>query len=727
MGELRVGDEVFDDQGKPTRVVAVSPVLRDRPVWAVRTCDGDVIVADDAHEWAVRLCRKHRRIGPRETGWLARRTSPRNPKVEAAGALVLPDAELPIDPYTFGAWLGNGTSSSGAICAPGADGQHILGRIATAGYDIGTLVGNNSFTIFGLQVQLRALGVLGDKRIPAPYLRAARDQRLALLQGLIDTDGHVAPDGQVEFVSIRSELAGAVQELVRSLGVKAQLIEGRATLNGRDISAKYRVMFYMAGAASMPRKAERCRDAKKSGRYLTFESAGRADTVCVQVEAESHLFLAGRSMTPTCNSSLVSHYLPVWFLNTWPHKDVILTTYESGYAESWSRLVRETIVAHPELNVKLSKATSAARYWRTAQGGGMLATGAGGPITGRGGDLIIVDDPYKEAQDALSAHNREKVRNWYRSTLLTRQRSPQTLIFVIHTRWNENDLIGTLIEEEGDEWENIAIPAIAQENDPLGRAPGEGLWPERYSLEFYAEQRRSQGEFWFSAMYQAQPIPMGGSIFKGDWIKRYRQAEDGITKLTEHGEPGETIPWARLLKFSTVDLAISTKHSADWTVVTTFAVDHHTNLYVLDVQRIRLEGPDQPDLVRRVWRAWQPTVIGIERTGYQLSLVQLLLREGLPIRGFSPDSDKMARALPAAARYQSGMVWHPETAPWLPAFEGELLHFPKGSHDDQVDTVSHAVRLVSDGLKPSSDSSVEDRPTPDELPMRGNVRPGMAW
>jgi predicted phage terminase large subunit-like protein len=416
IADLKVGDFVFDEHGQPVEVIAKSPVWPNRPVYRVKTDDDDEIIADAAHEWVVRLDRKHKVFRKYETVFLAKRTRSRAPMVKIQGPLALPDADLPIDPYVLGVWLGNGSSDTANFCIaiqdrevtnkvsasegngtfytrrnscehfrPGPDGRTVEGR------------GNN------LSARLRRLGLLYDKHIPALYLRASADQRLALLQGLIDTDGYVPDNGCIEFCSTCRQLAEDTHELVRSLGRKAFLKIGRAMLNGKDYGPKYRVRFYMKNAASLDRKAKNTREAKRFiNRYITFEPAGYADTVCIEVDSPTHMFLCGRSMIPTCNSQIVSRHLPAYLLGRNPDARIIACSYSAELASAMNRDVQRIIddARYHELfpNTKLSSAnvrTVAGNYLRNSdvfeivgRKGMYLSSGVGGGITGRGFNCV---------------------------------------------------------------------------------------------------------------------------------------------------------------------------------------------------------------------------------------------------------------------------------------------------------------------------------------------------
>lgn len=532
IGDLRPGDKVFDETGAQCNVVAVSAVWRDREVFTVSSDTGFTVTADGDHEWLVRACRKSPdRLRVHDTRWLARPRE-RATMVTKAGCLDLPDVLLPVDPYVLGVWLGDGATDNATVTQGVPDLEHIRGAVERAGYVTTDRATPGTFGIRGLQIHLRTLGVLGAKRIPPMYLRSSRRQRMALLQGLIDTDGHVAPDGQVEFCSVNRCIARGVLELVRSLGTKASMIEGDATLDGRFISRKYRVMFYMADAARLPRKRVRCRDGVKSvNHYVRAEPCGTADTVCIQVDSASRMFLAGEGMIPTHNSELVSHWLPVWWLALWPHNRVILTSYEASFARTWGRAVRNTIAGNPELfpdAVTLAEDSAAANQWNTRAEGGMVTAGAGGAITGRGADLFIIDDPYKNRQDADSPLIRRRVWEWWESTARTRL-EPDAVVVLVQTRWHEDDIGGRLIR---DGWPVIRLPAIADHldhngdpcgGDPLGRQVGEALWPDRYDAAALDEIRRDVGAYVWGALFQALPSPPeGGGLWTRDGFRAAR-------------------------------------------------------------------------------------------------------------------------------------------------------------------------------------------------------------
>jgi predicted phage terminase large subunit-like protein len=452
MSDLRVGDSVFAVDGSITKIVAISEIWKNRKLYKVTTNTGDSVTADAAHEWVVRLDRGHKTTRYRKSGrvdtpqepkwvtheteWLANRTSNRRPLVPCACALQLPHADLPIAPYTLGVWLGGGKNDCAFITQGLDDAAFVMGRIADDGFVTRPHSNVLNHGVIGIHTKLRENGLLRNKHVPAQYLRASADQRLALLQGLIDADGHVSPDGQVEFCSTNEQLALAAAELVRSLGVKVSVIHGRATLYGKDCGPKYRVMFYMDGAASIPRKSELCKNGtKQPDHYISFEPAGYGDTVCIEIEHPSHLFLAGVGMLPTCNSEEASRYFPAYALGKYPDLDIIATSYSSDLASSINRDIQR-IIDTDEYHELFPGTTLGGRNIRTVADGSYLrnsdvfeivnhkgvykSAGVGAGVTGRGARVILVDDPIKDAAEAGSETVRQSIWDWFTSTLYTR-------------------------------------------------------------------------------------------------------------------------------------------------------------------------------------------------------------------------------------------------------------------------------------------------------------------
>lgn len=685
MGAIKPGDMVFSETGEPCRVVAKSDVYRDRPVYRVETDDGDVIVADAEHEWLVRLCRKRPVFKIKTTRQLAERSSNRAPMIAAVKPLQLADAELPVDPYVLGVWLGDGSTNSAAIVSADQEMIDEVSRIE-GGHNVYASSSRGAAVSFRagphyrhagvrasdtLQARLRALGVLGNKHIPMIYKRASEAQRLACLQGLIDTDGYVAADGQIEFCGINRQLAEDVQELVASLGGKASLIEGRATLEGRDCGPKYRVMFYMADAARLSRKAKKCKTGKRAHRrYVMVTPAGFADTVCIEVDSPSHLFLCGRSMLPTHNSQLASRLFPAWCMGRNPRTQIIAASYNSDLAMDFGRDVRN-IVGSPEFadvfpGVSLAVDSKAANRMNTNKGGAYIAAGVGTAVTGRGARIALIDDPFKDREEADSQRNREKVWAWYQSTLYTRL-MPGGAVVVVNTRWHEDDLSGRLLNG-ADKWELLELPAID--------AAGDALWPEWYPVPALERIKANIGPREWSALYQQRPQPDEGTFFQRDWLTNW-----------------ETMPKA-LNIYGTSDYAV-TDGGGDFTVHRVWGVDAEENIYRLDGWSGQTSADEWIERKCDLVAKWKPLAWFGEAGVIQKAIEPMLLRRMRERKVFcrleflSSISDKPTRARGFQARAAMGKVFFEPGAD-----VSEFLMFPAGKHDDEVDVAGMMGRAL---------------------------------
>ena len=399
-------------------------------------------------------------------------------------------------------------------------------------------------------------------------------------------------------------------------------------------------------------------------------------------------------------SEYVSKYLPAWWLGQRPQDRVMLASYEATFADKWGMRTRDLTAEYgPTIfGTRLREDVSARDAWETSSGGGMVTAGVGGPMTGKGANLLIIDDPIKNAEDALSKTMRDKVWDWWRSTAYTRL-EPNAKAIVVMTRWHQDDLVGRLLahagsgDEDAEQWERLKLPAIAGTADPIGRAPGEALWPERYPLSRLKQIRNATGGYWWSALYQQDPTPEGGTPYQRQWARQYKQTEASYILMTPLGPV--IWPKQRCIVFSIMDLAVSLKERADFTVLSTWALTPHRDLILLDVDRRKLEAPDQTGMMHKARRRWQTRYIGVESTAYQLSLVQYAKREGIPVKPIKAEGDKYSRAITGGAVMESGRLYWPQWAPWLAEFEAEVYNFPTAEHDDQTDTVSYAAIVAS--------------------------------
>ncbi len=398
-------------------------------------------------------------------------------------------------------------------------------------------------------------------------------------------------------------------------------------------------------------------------------------------------------------SELVSRYFPAWFLGTFPDSRVILASYEADFASTWGRKARNLLEEYgPALfGVNVATDSSAASRWDIAdRDGGMTTAGVRGPITGKGAKIAILDDVVKNDQEAESKTYRDATWDWYLATFSTRLQDDGAVILVM-TRWNEDDLAGRLLQAEkegGEHWEVLKLPALSEENDPLGRSPDEPLCPELFPKATLEAIRGRLGSYWWAALYQQRPAPQGGTIFKKIWF-RYFHREPGCYIL--HRPEGDIrIDERRCWIFQTVDPAATENEKSDFFVCSTWAVTPDMDLLLLDVFREKAETTKHKTVLRSQRDKWHPGFQGVENKTFGLNIIQEAKKDGAPVRPLSADRDKVSRARPIAARYELGTVYHLANAPWLEPYESELVAFPNGEKDDQVDTAGYAGIVLID-------------------------------
>lgn len=402
-------------------------------------------------------------------------------------------------------------------------------------------------------------------------------------------------------------------------------------------------------------------------------------------------------------TELCSRWTPAWFICK-TGKRVLLASYEGDFAATHGRKAREIVSEYgPRFGVHIDDTSRAAHRWDTVDGqGGMGTAGAGGPLIGKGGNLLIVDDPIRNVEDAQSAVMREKLWDWWQSVFMTR-REPGGKALVIMSRWHEDDLIARLLAHNtGMRIERIRLPAIAEDDDPLGRRPGDALCPERYNEADLADFRADVGPNAWAAMYQQRPIPLGGGMFR-------RNAFNHWTSQTINGDTyyqlgDRIVPDEECWRFAMMDPAYSTRSKrSDYTACAVFAVapGDPPQLMLLDMRRVRVEHAEHAPLIREVWDTWQPAWVGIEKQMATLSLFTDAQRNGVVVRWVLPDRNKIARAETAVALADAGRIWLPRNAVWLTDFLDEVVSFPVAAHDDQVDVLSYAaIEMTRQTVRP---------------------------
>jgi predicted phage terminase large subunit-like protein len=381
-------------------------------------------------------------------------------------------------------------------------------------------------------------------------------------------------------------------------------------------------------------------------------------------------------------STYASILFPAWWLARHPNSAIIAACHTENLATYFARQVRGLIADHPTLGISLPRSERAGAQWRTEAGGEYYATGIRGPITGRRADLVLIDDPVKSHVEADSAHARDSLWNWYRSDLATRLK-PGGRIILIMTRWHEDDLGGRLLESP-DLWRTLRLPAIAEADDPLGRSPGEALWPEWENEAALARKRATTGPRIWQALFQQNPAPDSDALFATARIPML-ETLPALTREVRAWDLAATLP--------------TDGRDPDWTVGLKLA-RHAAGLIVTDIVRLRA-GPTEiaNSIIATASQDGADVTIGLPQDPGQAGKQQIawLTRrlEGYRVRSWPETGSKLLRATPTAATIDQGLLAILR-APWSRAFLDELRDFPHGRKDDQVDALSRAHTLLQE-------------------------------
>jgi predicted phage terminase large subunit-like protein len=455
-------------------------------------------------------------------------------------------------------------------------------------------------------------------------------------------------------------------------------------------------------------------------------------------------------------SSLVVFATALWLLLDDPDRRVIIVSYEKEIATRWGRAIRTAILQNSgeegslDLGLRLRMDTWAADRWQLeGSRGGVYSVGIGGAITGRPGDVVIVDDPFKDKAEARSPTQRALIQERWRTVIQTRLQ-PGSLVIVSHTRWHEQDLIGWLRATFGHAWRYLNIPALATEQlqpDPLERVPGTWLTSTRdRSDEQWRHVREVVGEYDFAALYQGTPQPAAGGLFRKSTFNYWRRVPalhpEGFPLNGQQPALAEADPWRvgvgpevvdlhRCYRFITADLAASTRTSADWSVAAAWAIDDHGRLLLLDLWRERVHPEQHWDHIGAMAAQWACPIF-VEKTQHATDLTYSAGRAGVPTIGLDADTDKFTRAIPAAARVARGEVFFPPSAPWWGEYQAELLEFPNAAHDDQVDVTAYASRVrsaywVDDQPPAGQGAPARTRPDPTQRALDAELGTGVDY
>ena len=407
------------------------------------------------------------------------------------------------------------------------------------------------------------------------------------------------------------------------------------------------------------------------------------------------------NMAPRHTKSEFSSYLlPAWMIGRNPKLKIIQATHTTELAVRFGRKAKHLIDSEEYQKIyptKLREDSKAAGRWETNEGGEYFAAGVGGSITGRGADLLIIDDPHSE-QDALNVNALDRTWEWYTSG--PRQRlQPGGIIVVVMTRWNMKDLTGRLInaqkETKADQWEVIEFPAILPNNKPV--------WPEYWKLEELESVKASLAIGKWNAQYQQNPTAEEGSIIKREWWNLWEKDLPPLYHVIQ-----------------SYDTAFLKKETADYSAITTWGVFYPTedsgpNLILLDVVKDRFEFPELRRVALEQYNYWKPESVIVEGKASGMPLTFELRKQGIPVINYTPSrgNDKHARVNAVAPLFESGQIWATDDKFSEEVIE-ECAAFPYGDHDDLVDSMTQAVMRFRQGGFIEHPDDEDDTPLPQQ-------------
>ena len=394
-------------------------------------------------------------------------------------------------------------------------------------------------------------------------------------------------------------------------------------------------------------------------------------------------------------SEEVSHWTPAWFLQLCPWARVLLASYGASLAAEYGSAVRDTLIEHgDEVGVRVARGSRAKNAWRTTAGGGMWTAGIGGTMTGRGGNLVLIDDPVKNFEDAASETKRQTAWNWYLAVARTRL-APGATIIVIQTRWNEDDLAGRLQKESkqgtGDHYEVLTLPAIAEHDERhvlthvdrerirvWTRRKGEALWPAQYAIAAIEATRKALGSYIFGALYQQKPAPAEGGIVKREWIRTW-------TALPAPHERDDAL--------ISVDSSFKDKKSSDYVVMQVWWRFGSRKFLIRQIRDRMSYVAFRKALAELAVAHPECRAIFVEDSANGPAVIDDLKGNISGLIAWPAKGTKEARLHAVSPDFESGNVYVPDPSVWHEYLDyvNELVTFPNAANDDQVDATSQAL------------------------------------
>jgi predicted phage terminase large subunit-like protein len=400
---------------------------------------------------------------------------------------------------------------------------------------------------------------------------------------------------------------------------------------------------------------------------------------------------------------------PAYRLERKPSLRIILAAHTDKLAWKFSRKIQRIVRGR----IELSPEKTAADDWETSEGGGVRAVGVGTGIAGLPGDLVLVDDPFKSRKEAYSESYRDRVWEWFTEDLYTRL-EPGAALVITMTRRHEDDLVGRILaSENAADWVVVRLPALAEEDDPLGRPLGAALCPDRYDEAALEKIRKDIGEISFSSLYQQRPSPASGLVFKTEWLRYYTTRdhpiiEDGIAV------PMLPVVWSSHLQ--TWDMSFKDKSDSDY-VAGHFLSRLNADCYLRARTHKRMDFPATIEAVKQLTRAHPEAQLKlVEDKANGPAVISSLRSKITGLVAVEPEGDKVSRAWAVTPMFESGNVWfpHPTIAPWIRELVLELIRFPLGANDDDVDALVQGLRRFHRQIQSGMGEAPPEKGTPNE-------------
>ncbi|WP_298800130.1 hypothetical protein [uncultured Devosia sp.] len=736
-GDLKPDDWVFGPDGQPTRVVAVSKVFDEAPAFELVFDDGSRMEASRDHLWQVearsrrritggRAYREPKVIATEEIAAISHRPDKRL-AIPVNAPLDMPEAILPIGPYTLGCWLGDGTSADGSITFGDAD---IAEGIQSEGFKIGP-ANRLRRTVYGLSPLLRGLGLIGSKAtaLPMDYLRGSEQQRLALLRGLMDTDGHCNTRGTATFTNKTGVLATLVFDLATSLGMKPVKREYRAS-HGTFWQVSFQA-YQAQNPFHIRRKAERAKPGSRNAKrfIISCKAIGRRAMSCIQVERADGLYLAGRQMVTTHNSTIITFAKTIQDILIDPEVTIGIFSHTRAAAKGFLRPIKAEFENNDDLKRLFSdilwmEPKKQAPKW--SENEGLIVKRTGNPkeatlecwglVEGMPTGKHFMGRVYDDVIDQDSVRNPDAIRRttgaWELSLNLGKVGGWERYI---GTRYHYADPYREMMAR-GSVKPRIHTCTVE------GTFPGT---PVLMPADVLAKKRRDQGIYTFSSQMLQDPTADKKAGFKEEWLRYYSGRISGD----------------RMVKYLLCDPANAKKKDSDFTAMGVIGLGPDQNYYLLDGIRDRLSLTERWQALSQLHRRWRPKGVGYEQYGLQSDLQHFETQmteeeyrfEITPLGGGLAKHDRIRKLVPL---FEAGRFWLPEVLvktdyedrqiDIVQMFvDEEYKAFPVAMHEDFFDMLARIEDPALDVKWPKPD--VEDESSRYALRKRRRQRAPSAW